>query len=288
MAVPIDITDECLAGLKDKVVIISGGSSGIGHATVSLLLELGAKVVIGDRNPPPEEILNHEAVTFVKIDVTIWKELCALFKEAKDKHGRIDHAFCNAGIAGVANYFDQSVDADGDPVEPNHKTIEINLLAVVNMTKLAIWYMSKQETGGSIVLTASASSFQRLSIVDYTVAKHGVLGLMRGMVPLLHPTVPIRINSLAPSWTETGIVNRLVLESVGAQVQGPEAVARSAALVMADETRHGNMIYSIDGKFTEIDQGMIAAYRSMVDGLKEEEAIKRLATMMRQKGTKDK
>src|ERR1051326_3088398 len=56
-------------------------------------------------------------------------------------------------------------------------------------------------------------------------------GLMRSLVPVLHPQIPIRINALAPSWTETGIVNRSI-EAIGASVQGPEHVARAAVLLM--------------------------------------------------------
>lgn len=147
-------------------------------------------------NPMPIE---HENLAFQKTDVTSWAELSALFKLALMKHKQIDGVFANAGITGRNTYLEERLDESGDLLEPDHLVLEINLKAVVNTTALAIHYMKKQVSGGSVVLTASASSFQRFRLGDYTTAKHGVLGLMRSLEPILHPTLPIRINAIAPS-----------------------------------------------------------------------------------------
>lgn len=81
------INDEDLAGLEGKVAIVTGGSSGIGLATVTLLLSLGATVVNADIAPPAAD----NKATFVKTNVANWAELNALFREAKKLHGRVDH-----------------------------------------------------------------------------------------------------------------------------------------------------------------------------------------------------
>ena len=60
-----------------------------------------------------------------------------------------------------------------------------------------------------------------------------ILGLMRGLVGHLHPKLPIRLNAVSPSWTDTGIVPRTFFESLGQPVQSPEIVARSIALLIA-------------------------------------------------------
>lgn len=72
-----------------------GGSSGIGLATVRLCLNSGAKVVVGDRNPPPE--LERSKVSFFPLDVTSWNEQAAMFKKVEELHGTIDHVLANAG-----------------------------------------------------------------------------------------------------------------------------------------------------------------------------------------------
>jgi NAD(P)-dependent dehydrogenase (short-subunit alcohol dehydrogenase family) len=62
------------------------------------------------------------------------------------------------GIGPTANYLSDDVDGNGDPVEPNQKTMNVNLTACMNTVTLGIYYMKKQETGGAIVMTASGSS----------------------------------------------------------------------------------------------------------------------------------
>lgn len=98
------------------------------------------------------------------VDVTKWKDLCQFFRLTKETYGRIDHVFCNAGVSARADYLDDSVDDEGDPVEPSRLTFEINLMAAINTATLAIWYMRKQERGGSIVLNSSASGMLRFLV----------------------------------------------------------------------------------------------------------------------------
>lgn len=86
---------------------------------------------------------------------------------------------------------------------------------------------------------------------------------MRSLTLLLHPKLPIRINALAPCWTATKMIPGDFLQSVGVGFQGPETVARSAVLLMADQSRHGQLIYSEEGRYMEIDEGLRAAARSL-------------------------
>jgi hypothetical protein len=81
---------------------------------------------------------------------------------------------------------------------------------------------------------------------------------MRGIVPTLqarHPT--IRINAIAPSWTATGITPKELVEAAGGAVQGPEVPARSVAVLMADTSRQGQLIYSVQGKLVEVEEAVL-------------------------------
>ncbi len=266
-----------------------GASSGIGLATRTFFLSLGAHVIGGDLNPSPPYVSSNNNFTFVPTDVTKWSDLTTLFKTAAVKHGRIDHVFANAGISGRTTLLDEKLDENGDLLEPSHIVLDINLRGVVNTVALGLHYMRKQESGGSIVLTASASSFQRFRAVDYTTAKHGVLGLMRGLTPLL-VALPqsIRINAISPSWTATGLVPAEFIEKYGGvPTQGPEVVARSVAVLMSDKDRAGQLIYSVEGKYFEIEETLLEAAKRIVGDNNEDLVMARLLEAMSNYGISD-
>ncbi|OJD30394.1 short-chain dehydrogenase reductase sdr protein [Diplodia corticola] len=289
----IKIRDQDFQNLRGKVIIITGGSSGIGLATVSLALEAGAKVVIGDLNPAPPHVNEHANCTYVPLDVTSWAALSEIFEKAFELHGRIDHVFANAGVGPRTNLLEDKVDSNGKPVEPDYSVIDINLKSVLNTTALALHYMKKQQpAGGSIVLTASASSFQRFPTVDYTTAKHGVLGLLRSLAPTLRlspaaSSLPIRINAIAPQWTATGIVPGAAIRAAGAYCMQPADPARSALYLMASgdgaHARNGALVFSqavprrdgssgTAGDLDDDDDDVVVEYKEIDDGMCREAA----------------
>jgi hypothetical protein len=148
------------------------------------------------------------------------------------------------------------LDENGDLLPPRMKTFDINLTGVIYTVKLAIFYIKQSHTGGSIALTASVSSFTCFGPTDYTTAKHGVYGILRAMHENLYPNLPVRINAVAPSWTETGVVPKELIAVIGQEnVQSPDVVARSVICLMADQGRHGQMIHSEKGIFRELENG---------------------------------
>lgn len=240
---------------------VLGGSSGIGLAAVRLLLDLEALVVVGDKNPMP---ITHDALAFQETDVGSWSDLQALLNKAIQLHGRIDHVFANAGITGPhTRYLDDAFDQEtGALLEPTTITLDINLKAVINTAYLGMHHMRHQPEpqGGSIVCTTSSTCIQRFRYADYAISKHGVLGFMRGVVPNIQARgLPLRVNCIAPSLTNTGMVNDALFAEVGypGWVQPAEAPARSALLLMADESRQGQMIYSARSEFWEIEESRL-------------------------------
>lgn len=130
---------------------------------MKLLLSLGAIVVAGDLNESP--LPQTKQLSFLKTDTTKWADLLALFKKAKQQHGRIDHVFANAGISTRTNYLEENLDENGDLLEPTHQVIDVNLRGTINTATLALYYMKpeRQEGGGSIVLTASSTGKKKLA-----------------------------------------------------------------------------------------------------------------------------
>ncbi|KXH53439.1 short-chain dehydrogenase [Colletotrichum nymphaeae SA-01] len=278
------IEDKDLVGLKGKVAIVTGGSSGIGLAAVNTLLSQGASVINADIQPPAEQPEN--SYTFVKTDVTVWAEQIALFKKAKEIYGRIDHVFANAGLGPRANYLSTEVDENGDLKEPTRQLLDVSLTGVMHTATIAIYYMRQQAEGGSIVINGSTTGLQRLRAVDYSTAKHAVLGFGRGLIPLIaSANLPIRVNTLAPTWADSSVLPDLkgLMAKIGVEIQTAEAVARGAAYMMADASRNGNVIHVQLGKYKEIDEAvLLPAFESIKgpDYPGEDEVLRRLQELM--------
>lgn len=143
-----------------------GASSGIGLATLRRIIKHGGKVFASDLNPLPEPELS--SVPFMKVNVTSWKEQVEMFKAAEKKYGKIDHVFANAGIGANFTLLEDDVDENGDLLPPNLSTYNVNLIGCTYTVKLAIHHLKKNQNGGSIVMTASASSFLRFPATDYS------------------------------------------------------------------------------------------------------------------------
>ncbi|KAH7397130.1 hypothetical protein BKA66DRAFT_437712 [Pyrenochaeta sp. MPI-SDFR-AT-0127] len=259
------IKDGDLIGFNGKVAVITGGSSGIGLATVELLASLGALVVSGDIQAPPAT----GDFFFVQTDVRKWEDLTRLFKSAKDKYGRVDYVFANAGIGPRADYLNLGVDENGNLKEPNKDTLDVNLNSVVNTVTIAAHYLRAQAEGGSVVIMGSSTGLHPVRAVDYATAKSGVLGFGRGFARLVEAAgLPIRINTLAPSWTATQVLPDLknLLAAVSQNCQPTSVVARAVAYLMADKSRHGDVIFVCDGKYTEIEKAVLAPAYETIKG----------------------
>ncbi|TDZ30611.1 Short-chain dehydrogenase/reductase ATR7 [Colletotrichum spinosum] len=278
------IADRDLAGLRGQVVVVTGGSSGIGLATVTTLLSLGASVVNADIRPPAHQ--PEESYTYVRTDVASWADQIALFKKVKQIHNRIAHVFANAGLGPQTDYLSTEVDENGDLKEPSHALLDVSQKGVMHTATIAIFHMRQQAEGGSIVINGSTTGLQRLRAVDYSTAKHAVLGFGRGLVPLLgSANLPIRVNTLAPTWTDSGVLPDLkgLMAKIGVELQPAEVVARGAALLMADASRNGQLIHVQLGKYKEIDDAvLLPAFESIKgpDYPGEDEVFKRLQELL--------
>ncbi|KAJ4387366.1 hypothetical protein N0V93_007957 [Gnomoniopsis smithogilvyi] len=278
------IKDQDFQSLKGKVVIVTGGSSGIGLATVELLLANGAVVVNADLIAPATSPSG--SYTFIQTDVTSWPQLNALFKKTKAQHSRIDHVFLNAGLGPRTDYLATDVDENGDLKEPPTTLLDVSLKGVMNTGTLAIYYMRQQPEGGSIVVNASVMGIQRCRAVDYATAKGAVYAYARGLHPLLaSASIPIRVNTLAPTWAESAVLPgmRELMDKLGVELQPASAVARAAALLMADSSRNGQAIHVQCGKYQEIDEAVLFPAVDKIRGLNypsEDEVLRRALTVL--------
>lgn len=191
---------------KDKIVLITGGASGIGKSTAEAFLEEGAKVIVTDiddnkGNQLMNELGKKGETEFMKLDVSNVEEHEKVVKNIVEKFGKLDVAFNNAGIAGAMKKIHEY------PVEQWNKVISINLIGVFYGMKYQIQQMIKQEDGGVIINNSSILGkvgFENVSA--YVTAKHGVMGLTKAAA-IEYSSKGIRINAVNPAFIKTPMID---------------------------------------------------------------------------------
>ena len=188
--------------LQGKVVLVTGGTSGIGRATAIAYAKQKAKVVVvGRRIDEGEETVRliqeagGEAI-FVQADVTKAADVQAMVDKAVDVFGRLDIASNNAGTIGEDPSLIAQTEAEYD------RTMNVNVKGIWLSMKYEIAQMLKQGSG-SIVNTASANGVVAFPTFPlYTASKSAVIGLTKAAA-LQYAKAGIRINVVAPAVIET-------------------------------------------------------------------------------------
>jgi L-rhamnose 1-dehydrogenase len=198
--------------LKDKVVIVTGASRGIGRAIAVTAAREGADVVLnywGDndatynRRPAIREVLDNVAslgrrAIAVEGNVAERETGPALVKAAVDAFGRVDVLASNAGICPFHAFLDM-------PPEVFETTMAVNLHGAFYVTQAAANQMKAQGTGGAIVATSSISALVGGGMqTHYTPTKAGVHSLMQSCAIALGP-YGIRCNSVMPGTIATDL-----------------------------------------------------------------------------------
>jgi NAD(P)-dependent dehydrogenase (short-subunit alcohol dehydrogenase family) len=230
--------------IQGKSALVSGGASGLGAATVRMLVGQGAKVVIADVNEKAGQSLAQElggAAVFVKTDVTNTDQVKAAVAEAGAKHGGLHIVVTAAGI-GVA---EKVLGKEGiHDLGRYQRVIQVNLVGTFDVIRYAADLMSRGQPlpdgdggHGVVVTTASVAAFDgQIGQVAYSASKGGIVGMT---LPLAREfsRQGIRVVTIAPGIFDTPLLGALpepARISLGEQVPFPKRLGQPseyAALV---------------------------------------------------------
>jgi|TARA_R110002096_G_scaffold402143_1_gene599334 NAD(P)-dependent dehydrogenase (short-subunit alcohol dehydrogenase family) len=220
---------------ENSTFLVTGGSSGLGGATATKLIEKGANVIILDINEETGKAKEAELGAnsrFIKTDVTSEADVMAAIQLAKTTFGGVHGVINAAGIAVIGKVLDR--DGNPHPLELFERGIKINLIGTFNVMRLAAQAMTENEPGvdgerGVMINTASVAAFDgQIGQASYTASKAGVTGMM---LPIARELAShgIRVCTIAPGIFETPMLAGLpdaARESLGQQVPFPSRLGK--------------------------------------------------------------
>ncbi len=242
--------------LTDKVAVVTGGTRGIGFATVKLFLENNCKVILfGSRQESADKALkqlsdenpNYPVAAFWP-DLSNYEEIKETFDKIVDDFGKIDILVNNAGVSDSTSIYDY---------EPENfaKIMDLNVNAVFRCSKAAAQIMKEQGYGVILNTSSMVSITGQPSGVAYPTSKFAVNGLTISLARELGPD-NIRVNAVAPGVTNTdmvknlpehlreGIISQIPLKRVGQ----PEDIANAFLFLASDMASYvTGEILSVDG-----------------------------------------
>ncbi len=246
--------------IKDRVFIVTGGSSGLGAGTARLLVAEGARVVVADVNRAGGEALASElgaSARFIETDVASESSGRAAVELAVSAFGSLSGLINCAGIAPAEKVVGREAPHRLDAFA---RVINVNLVGTFNMIRLAADVMSKQAPNASgergvIVNTASVAAFEgQIGQAAYSASKAGVVGMTLPIAREL-ARFGIRVMTIAPGVFETPMLLGMpveVQEALGKTVPFPSRMGKPneyAALVkhiVENEMLNGEVI-RLDG-----------------------------------------
>jgi len=189
--------------LAGKVALITGGSRGIGAATVRMFVQAGARVVFNyaRARAEAEKLVadcGSDDCHTAKADLNGTSETEKLVRAAVDRFGGLDVLVVNHGI-----WLADDVDIDTMSEEQWRTTLATNLDSAFALVKHAVARMKQQERGGNIVfISSTAGQRGEAGHTDYAATKGALISMTKGLSTELAP-FGIRVNCVAPGWVET-------------------------------------------------------------------------------------
>jgi NAD(P)-dependent dehydrogenase (short-subunit alcohol dehydrogenase family) len=244
----------------DKIVLVTGGTSGIGKTTAIAFADAGARVVLtGRREKEGLEVVAEIKKTggtaaYIRTDVAKEADVVKAVDFVLSTHGRLDVAFNNAGVE-IVGPLDQVTE------EQYRRTFDINVWGVLNAMKHEVAAMLKSG-GGSIVNVSSIAGHIGLAQASiYVATKHAVEGLTKA-IAVEFAKQGIRVNAVAPGAIDTEMVDRfagkegdvrnwLISQHPVGRLGSAEEIAAAVLYLTSDAAKFTTgTILAVDGGWT--------------------------------------
>lgn len=243
---------------KDKVVLVTGSSRGIGAATIKEFASRGCNVVINYVNSEKDalqlknDIINkyHVQALTVKADVSNEEDVKRMIDLIINNFGKIDILVNNAGIS-LDNGFHEKT------AEEFKKVLNVNLIGPYLVSKYASIYMMERKSGKIINISSTNGIDTNYPYsIDYDASKAGVISLTQNLAKEFAPY--INVNCIAPGWVDTDMcknlddsfkqeeINKIYLK----RFAKPEEIAKVIVFLASEEASYiNNTIIRVDGGY---------------------------------------
>jgi NADP-dependent 3-hydroxy acid dehydrogenase YdfG len=226
--------------IKDKVVVVTGASSGIGEATAMAFSKAGAKVAIGARRIEKLESLkdqiikNGNAVYAQKLDVAKKSECDSFIENVVKKWGTIDILVNNAGLMPLSFFKNRKVN-EWDQM------IDVNIKGVLYCTAAAIPHMLAKKSGHIVNISSVAGRIVFPAGSVYCATKHAITALSEGLRQEFSQRSNIRVTCVEPGVVATELTNTITDESLKAFVESSKKMEALKAEDIANA-----ILYAVD------------------------------------------
>jgi NAD(P)-dependent dehydrogenase (short-subunit alcohol dehydrogenase family) len=209
-----------------RVVVVTGGASGIGAATVRRFVAEGARVAIADVQDGPGTALAAELgerAEYVRTDVSQEADIEALVDGVVERHGQLDVFFANAAVFGAVGPIAETRAADVD------LTIAVNLRGVLLCLKHAARVMLPRRSGCIIATASPGGIIGGVGPHTYSATKAGVIGLVRSVAAELRSS-SIRVNTVVPGAIVSAMTADVVAGDAADLDKAAEAMTANAIM----------------------------------------------------------
>ena len=242
--------------LKDKNIIITGASGGIGNAIVKIFNDSGANIVAsGTKIEKLEELKSKfKNVKTLKFDISQNDKIEEFIEQATNElGGKLDCIVNNAGVTQDNLAIRMSLDEW-------KKVIDINLTSTFLLSKFAIKKMLKNKSGKIINITSVVGHTGNLGQANYTASKAGIVAMSKSLA-IEYAKKNININCISPGFIKTAMTDKIddkfkeviVSKIPSARLGEPEDIANAVIFLASDQSNY------INGETIHVNGGMYMA-----------------------------